>query len=129
MGSTQSAPDLSSLPLAGELPPAKAQDTINEGGTTKKNRRGKDNSNLTGFAFVQHKCRRRRRAYDTCYAKWYGGSFVTGENVNNREESCDELFDNWRECVMRGMKKDRDARGLPPPAKDSMLSEVDDDEE
>ena len=138
MGANQSTPS-PPLPAVETPRPPAAGETITNDGTVgnghdesninRKKKKNKKEEELTGFALVQYKCRRKRKAYDKCYAKWYGGSFVTGQNVKNREESCDDLFDDWRECILLGMKKDREQRGLPPPAKDSMLSEVDEDDE
>mmetsp|Transcript_4935 Transcript_4935/g.7485 ORF Transcript_4935/g.7485 Transcript_4935/m.7485 type:complete len:141 (-) Transcript_4935:237-659(-) len=119
---------LSSLNNAEKSAQAGGAETTTTTKTKKNKKKNKKEQELTGFALVQYKCRRKRRAYDKCYATWYGGNFVTGQNVNNREESCDDLFDEWRECILVGMKKDRENRGLPPPDKDSMLGEVDEDE-
>mmetsp|Transcript_17870 Transcript_17870/g.24772 ORF Transcript_17870/g.24772 Transcript_17870/m.24772 type:complete len:131 (+) Transcript_17870:229-621(+) len=130
MGANQSSQPPVEIPPPSDISSLSAEKSSVGAGETikKKKKKNKKEQELTGFALVQYKCRRKRRAYDKCYATWYGGNFVTGQNVNNREESCDDLFDEWRECILLGMKKDRDSRGLPPPDKDSMLGEVDEDE-
>jgi len=40
---------------------------------------------------------------------------------------CDELFDAYRECVLFGMKKLREERGLPPPTAESALGDFEEE--
>ena len=75
-----------------------------------------------GFDLVQHKCRRRKAAYDRCYTSWYKQKFLTAKDIH-RDESCDDLFDKWKECMMRGMMKEREREGLGPPKEGSILGE------
>lgn len=75
-----------------------------------------------GYDLVQYKCRRRKASYDRCYSDWYSNKFLTGEDLN-RDETCDELFEKWKECILRGMAKEREKEGLPPPHKESLLGE------
>lgn len=75
----------------------------------------------SGYALVEHKCRRKKRAYDSCYAELYGGFLLAKETDSS---GCDEVFEDWRLCILQGMKKDREKRGLPPPNKESILAEL-----
>ena len=89
-------------------------DTINNQRKPKKERQGYD--------LVQYKCRRRKAAYDKCYNEWYRKKFLTAEDIE-RDETCDELFDIWKECILRGMLKEREREGLGPPKEGSILGE------
>mmetsp|Transcript_266 Transcript_266/g.647 ORF Transcript_266/g.647 Transcript_266/m.647 type:complete len:128 (-) Transcript_266:258-641(-) len=89
---------------------------------------GKNKEPLTGFALVKRQCRRKEKAYSKCHAAWYGASFVSGKNIE-RDEKCDDLFEEYRLCVLRGMKRQREKRGLPPPKEGSMLAELNDDDD
>lgn len=128
MGSSQSTP-----PDVDKLPPIlKSKDPIGDAidppiDDQKNAATNKRKVKRTGFAAVQHKCRRKKAAYDKCYAGLYGG-FVSAKETDTSD--CDELFDDWRECVLRGMKKDRERRGVTTPLnKESMLAELDDDDD
>ena len=59
--------------------------------------------------------------YDKCYSELYGG-FISAKPTDS--SACEEFFEDWRLCIMLGMKKDREKRGLPPPSKESALAEV-----
>jgi hypothetical protein len=83
-------------------------------------------SKLSGFALIQHECRKKKREYDKCYAHLYG-SFMNAKATE--ENDCSGLFDEWRECILRRMMKDRQERGVEPPAKDSMLADLEHDDE
>lgn len=106
-------------------PPTESKD----GNLAKNKAVTKERNKLTGFALVQHKCRKKKKSYETCYAKWYGSSFAVGKLQSDERGECDDLFDNYRECVLKGMQRDRDRRGLPAPGPESMLSELDDENE
>lgn len=80
-----------------------------------------------GYDLVQYKCRRRKASYDRCYSDWYSNKFLTGKDLN-RDDTCDELFEKWKECILRGMLKEREKEGLPPPHKESLLGEFMEDE-
>mmetsp|Transcript_23967 Transcript_23967/g.43332 ORF Transcript_23967/g.43332 Transcript_23967/m.43332 type:complete len:112 (-) Transcript_23967:684-1019(-) len=109
MGSNQSAEQAASSNLANYKPVTK------------------EKNKLTGFALVQHKCRKKKKSYETCYAQWYGSSFAVGKLQSDERVDCDDLFDDYRGCVLKGMQRDRDRRGLPAPGPESMLSELDDE--
>eukprot|EP00978_Attheya_sp_CCMP212_P025527 scaffold82278_cov48-Attheya_sp.AAC.3 len=98
-------------------------------GSTKAFASKDEKNKLTGFALVEHKCRKKKKSYETCYAQWYGSSFAVGKLQSDERGECDDLFDDYRECVLKGMQRDRDRRGLPAPGPESMLSELDDENE
>ena len=64
-----------------------------------------------GYDLVQYKCRKRKAAYDKCYNEWYNQKFLTAKDIN-RDDSCDELFDIWKECILKGMVYERQRQGL-----------------
>jgi hypothetical protein len=126
MGSSQSAPVVATQqpPTALAEKSVKAQNNDAQGQRPPTKRKHK--KPLTGFAAVQHKCRRKKKEYDTCYGELYGG-FVSAKETDT--SGCEELFDDWRECVLRGMKKDRDRRGVKTPLNpESMLAELEGDD-
>jgi hypothetical protein len=75
-----------------------------------------------GYDLVQYKCRKRKAAYDKCYNEWYNQKFLTAKDIN-RDDSCDELFDIWKECILKGMVYERKRQGLGPPKEGSILGE------
>ena len=77
-------------------------------------------SNLKGFSLVQYKCRKKKAAYDRCYRQNHS-SFLSGKK--EEDDGCEILFEAYRECVLLGMKKDREKRGLSPPNVESVLGE------
>jgi len=81
---------------------------------------------LKGFQLVEHNCRKKRRSYDRCSNKTHS-SFLSGKK--KEEESCDDLFETYKNCIFKGMKNDRDQRNLPPPATESALGEFEEEEE
>jgi hypothetical protein len=122
MGSSQSnsavSANLSAPPSEAEIP----KDLVSDVTKAPENLHSKSRKpQLTGFAKVQHKCRRKRMVYDKCYSELYGG-FISAKPTDS--SACEEFFEDWRLCIMQGMKKDRDKRGLPPPLKESALAEV-----
>ncbi len=125
MGSSQSAPAVpTQLPLL--APQASQTEAIVTDGVADQGKpKSKQPKNLSGYARVEYKCRRKRRAYDACYSQLYGGFLVAKETDST---GCDDVFEDWRQCILRGMKKDREKRGLPPPNKESALSELDEDD-
>ena len=54
---------------------------------------------------------------------------MTGKSLD-QTEACEDKFQSYRECVLKGIKKEVwDKQGLPPPKEGSALAEVLDDEE
>jgi hypothetical protein len=124
MGSSQSAPAVATQQPHTALSEKSVE---NDDAKQRPTMRRKHKKPLTGFAAVQHKCRRKKKAYDMCYGELYGG-FVSAKETDT--SGCEELFDDWRECVLRGMKNDRERRGVKTPLnKESMLAELEDDDE
>lgn len=89
--------------------------------------RSSKRTNMTGFQLVQRKCRKKKRAYDKCYAQWYGGAFVSGKLEETRED-CDDLFDAYKRCIFMGIREDRNRRGVGPPKPGSALAEFAEEE-
>jgi Uncharacterised protein family (UPF0203) len=83
----------------------------------------------SGMDLVNYECRKNKRAYRKCVNTWYSKGFITGNTVSlNQEEACGDLFDTYRVCVLRGIRREFwDKEGLPPPNESSPLAEVDDD--
>ena len=95
---------------------------------TKRSTNQTKNKNLTGFALVQHKCRKHKRSYDKCYHQWYRSSFLgvqltpTSSSQKNTttqnpaptpsRDDCDDLFEKYRTCIYRKLQKEREKQGL-----------------
>mmetsp|Transcript_12225 Transcript_12225/g.35462 ORF Transcript_12225/g.35462 Transcript_12225/m.35462 type:complete len:140 (-) Transcript_12225:60-479(-) len=77
---------------------------------------------LSGAKLVEYRCRKHKRAWNKCISEFYNGKFLTGGSMEP-DGDCDELFDNFRSCYMKGMLKEREKNGLPPPQDGSMLHE------
>lgn len=83
---------------------------------------------------VDYQCRKQKRSWSRCVSGHYENKFLPGKSLEP-EEDCDDLFDNFRDCYMKGMIKQRQEKGAAPPKKDTMLHEymleegmVDDDD-
>ena len=85
--------------------------------------------NLSGMDLINHKCRRRKRVYDKCVSDHYN-NFIGGRSNEQQEDVCGDKYENWRQCVLKGIRKEFWERdGLPPPKEGSYLSEIEDDQE
>lgn len=97
----------------------------NEQRDAKKKKKKKQNddkaSQLTGFDLVQYRCRRKKKKYDVCYRKWYGSTFTVGQLDKDARENCDDLFEAYQNCILMGMKEDRDRRGLGKASEESYI--------
>mmetsp|Transcript_15788 Transcript_15788/g.36553 ORF Transcript_15788/g.36553 Transcript_15788/m.36553 type:complete len:132 (-) Transcript_15788:276-671(-) len=71
---------------------------------------------------VDYQCRKQKRAWSRCVSDHYEKKFLPGKSLEP-EDDCDDFFDSFRNCYMRGMLKQRQETGLAPPKKDSMLHE------
>ena len=71
---------------------------------------------------VDYKCRKQKRSWNRCISDHYEKKFLPGKSLEP-EEDCDDLFDSFRDCYMRGMLKQRQEKGMAPPKADSMLHE------
>ena len=85
-------------------------------------RRNASSKQLTGFELVQFKCRRRKRSYDKCYGDLHQ-SFTTGKSGRDDQDQCEDLFQDWQRCILVGMQKDRDRRGLGKAKEGSAIAE------
>ena len=122
MGSSQSVPEANNptLDTTCEIKESLTENVKSLSANIEKNENPR--KERKGYDLVQYKCRRRKAAYDRCYSDWYSKRFLTAEDIN-RDETCDGLFEKWRECMLRGMLKEREREGLPPPHKGSILGE------
>ena len=82
---------------------------------------------LSGLALVEYKCRKKKKAWSTCVGSFYG-RFSSGKVLEDEEADCDDLFEQYRRCYLKGMLKDRQRKGLDPPQEGTMLAEFAKDE-
>ena len=74
------------------------------------------------MAKVNYVCRKKKRAYDECNDKYYKAGFLTATSMEN---PCDDLFETYKTCFLKGMRKEVwDKQGLPPPREGSDLAEA-----
>ena len=78
--------------------------------------------NLTGIALIEHKCRKKKRRWNQCVSEHYKNKFLPGKSLEP-EEDCDDFFESFRECYMKGLLKERQRKGLPDPKEGTMLHE------
>jgi hypothetical protein len=109
MGSSQSIPSSSVT-----VDPAKSSTTIVEREEGETRTKKKPPSDLSGPALVQYKCRKKQGAWRRCVNDWYGYRFLPGKALEDErsEEKCDELFEKFRQCYMRGMLTEQKKKGL-----------------
>lgn len=53
-----------------------------------------------GVPAIQHRCRKKYKAYTSCLSKFYSEEFLPGKKL---EQDCQDVFDAWRECYTKGM--------------------------
>ena len=90
---------------------------------------GKKKEKLTGFALVQRKCRTKKRAYDRCSQQKHS-AFLEGKEVEEGDDSqqtCDDLFEAYKDCIYLGMLKDRERRNVAAPRPESALADFQED--
>ena len=92
-----------------------------KGGDTIQLRR-KTNGRKKNKNSVDYQCRKQKRDWSRCVSEHYEKKFLPGKALEP-EEDCDDFFDTFRDCYMRGMLKQRQEKGMAPPKKDSMLHE------
>jgi hypothetical protein len=99
-------------PIQGGAEQAAASSTSSASGKTHK-----PHQQRSGMDLVNHECRKGKRAYQKCVNTWYSKGFITGNTSSlNQEEACGDLFDDYRACVLRGIRREFwDREGLPPP--------------
>mmetsp|Transcript_12446 Transcript_12446/g.25699 ORF Transcript_12446/g.25699 Transcript_12446/m.25699 type:complete len:123 (+) Transcript_12446:101-469(+) len=110
MGSGQSTPSVGNPDHSAtvSVPPK-------DGETTKPKKKRNKKS-------IDYQCRKQKRAWSQCVSDHYQKKFLPGKSLEP-EEDCDDLFETFRECYMKGMLKQREEKGMTPPAKDSVLHE------
>lgn len=114
MGTSQSTPDDSTSTMQLGMEGINNKNTHDD--TKKKPKKKRDKNS------VDYKCRKQKRAWSRCVTNHYEKQFLPGKSLEP-EDDCDDLFDSFRECYMRGMLQQRQEKGMPPPKKDSMLHE------
>ncbi|CAJ1959412.1 unnamed protein product [Cylindrotheca closterium] len=96
---------------------------------TKPRRQKQPPPNLSGPALVEWKCRKRKKAWNSCVGGWYNDRFLPGKALEDErsEQNCDELFEKFRHCYMRGMLTEQKKKGLKVE-EGSMLAEFAEEE-
>jgi hypothetical protein len=97
-------------------------DTTSNIDTKKKKEQVVNKSKLSGVALIEYKCRKKKRAWSKCVADHYEQKFLPGKSLEP-EEDCDDLFETFRQCYMKGLLKERQKKGMPPPKEGTMLHE------
>jgi hypothetical protein len=87
----------------------------------------KDPTQLSGVALIEYKCRKKKRAWSRCVSDHYEQKFLPGKALEP-EEDCDGLFDSFRACYLKGMLRERQKMGAPPPKEGTVLYEFMEDE-
>lgn len=87
-----------------------------------KSRKKNPPSHLSGAALVEYKCRKKKKAWSECVGTFYG-RFSSGKVLEDEQSDCEELFELYRQCYLRGMLKERQKRGLEPPREGTLLAE------
>ena len=132
MGSTQSS----------SIPPVVPSDNNNNSKVEEKpsqiqksKKKAPPPKNLTGYALVEYKCRKKRARYDQCYRQTHS-AFVVGKKLFDKDgdeidhkTSCEDLFEAYKDCMYRGMMKDRKERGLGAAKSESALGDYFNEEE
>ena len=75
---------------------------ITEDASSNTTVKSKPPENESGYARAQRICRRKKRTYDACYTA----------QLSSKEEDCNELFENYRNCFLKVIAKDMEKRGV-----------------
>ena len=129
MGSSQSstssgaaAPASTTAPALDKLndasPASSSSSTISHHDNDNNNNKLK----RTGIDLVNHKCRRKKAAYDKCVSVFYREQFLAGKAVN-QEEECGTLFDSYRQCYLKHLKREFFDKSDKKPKEGSILAE------
>ncbi len=149
MGATQSSNLNTGAPPFRELKD-KENVTINSSSSSSNNNSDTTNSddkisipkkkkgspkNLKGYALIEYKCRKKRAKYDQCYRQTHS-AFVVGKKLFDTDgdeidhkASCEELFEAYKDCIYKGMMKDRKDRGLSAAKPESALGDYFEEDE
>lgn len=117
MGSTQSS-QVSSL----ETVNPSINDPLRTNTDTHQRPKRQPPKDLSGPALVEYKCRKKKKAWSECVGSFYS-RFSSGKVLQDEEADCDELFERYRQCYLRGMLKERLKKGLDPPKEGTVLHE------
>ncbi len=101
--------------------------TRHENTDTQQRPKKKSPKDLSGPALVEYRCRRKKKAWSVCVGSFYS-RFSSGKVLEDEEADCDDLFEQYRECYLRGMLKERERKGLDPPKEGTLLAEFADDD-
>jgi hypothetical protein len=77
---------------------------------------------LSGISLIEYNCRKKKRRWSKCVSEHYEKKFLPGKSLEP-EEDCDDFFDAYRTCYMKGLLKERQRKGLPPPKEGTLLHE------
>ena len=115
MGSSQSA--LSSASTSEQQSPSnnKQQEQESAGNNKKK-------LNLSGIDLVNYKCRKKKAAYSKCVSNFYSDKFLQGKALN-QEDECGDLFETYRRCYLKAIKREFFDKGQKKPKEGSVLAE------
>ena len=84
------------------------------------------NNNRQGIHLAEYNCRRTKKKYNQCYNIAYK-RFIDAQAAQAGHE-CSEEFDTYRTCVLRGMKKQLLQQGTLTIHPESMLGELNEDD-
>jgi len=121
MGSNQSAPTSAPAPSSSIQPQNDAlpADKTTAGATAKSK---KEKPNLTGIDAVNYRCRKKKATYDKCVSNWYNERFLQGKSID-QEEECGVVFEIYRQCYLKGIKREFFDKGNKAPKEGSLLAE------
>jgi hypothetical protein len=63
---------------------------------------------LSGPAWVEEKCKGKKKAWQHCVGGWYDQRFLNGaalEHETASDYNCDDLFEKYKTCYVKGMAK------------------------
>jgi Uncharacterised protein family (UPF0203) len=126
MGSSQSTSTVESpankkAPLDQVLTTTTAENT-NESNISKTDNIRPKKQERAGMDAVNFKCRKKKAAYDRCVSEWYNERFLTGKSIS-QEEECGNLFESYRQCYLKGIKREFFDKGKKQPKEGSILAE------
>lgn len=119
MGSTQSS--AATVPETETVIPA-SNIAVNDKSDNQQRQSNNRSTELAGLALVEYKCRKKKKAWSTCVGTFYG-RFSSGKVREDEDADCDDAYEQYRRCYLRGMLKERLRKGLDPPREGTMLAE------